>query len=116
MNYQPLAVTPRELERRRVEAMQEAERPPSKRDRKRKGRAAKAFRHIVYERDGYRCVQCGSRRELTLDHVIPKAQGGAHTVDNLQTMCGPCNNMKADSMPDDDWWNDAAEEDATDEP
>ena len=36
-------------------------------------------RHNVYKRDGYRCVYCGSRDNLTLDHVLPKSRGGKDT-------------------------------------
>tara|TARA_Y100000310_G_C20699447_1_gene828345 strand:+ start:2969 stop:3922 length:954 start_codon:yes stop_codon:yes gene_type:complete len=31
---------------------------------------------------------------MTLDHVIPVAQGGLNNADNLQTMCEDCNNKK----------------------
>lgn len=31
---------------------------------------------------------------LTLDHIFPYALGGLATIDNLQTLCGPCNSRK----------------------
>jgi 5-methylcytosine-specific restriction endonuclease McrA len=58
-------------------------------------------RERIYERDGHRCVSCGTDENLTLDHRIPKSRGGPSTDDNLQTMCAPCNQAKADSMPTD---------------
>ncbi len=36
----------------------------------------------------------GSYKFLELDHIHPQSLGGAHTVDNLQAMCGPCNAAK----------------------
>lgn len=48
----------------------------------------------VFERDGYTCRHCGSRRQLTVDHIIPVARGGGNAFDNLQTLCGPCNSSK----------------------
>lgn len=57
-------------------------------------------RKVVYERDGHKCVQCGTTSDLTLDHIVPKSKGGSSEVDNLQTMCAPCNHAKADAIPD----------------
>lgn len=50
-----------------------------------------ALRTAVFERDAYRCVFCGSWHDLTLDHVIPTAKGGADVEENLQTLCRRCN-------------------------
>ncbi|MGE4424973.1 MAG: HNH endonuclease [Solirubrobacteraceae bacterium] len=51
-------------------------------------------RRAVWERDGGRCVACGTDFELQFDHVIPFAAGGGDTVENLQVLCGPCNRAK----------------------
>ena len=53
-----------------------------------------AVRTAVYERDLYRCVTCGTHLDLTLDHIVPWSKGGPDTVENLQTMCRPCNSSK----------------------
>lgn len=59
------------------------------------------LRQRVYERDGHRCVTCGTNRQLTLDHWVPRSKGGPHSFENLRTMCGPCNHAKGDSLPPD---------------
>ena len=41
-----------------------------------------------------RCVACGTHLELTIDHKHPVSRGGGNNIDNLQTMCMPCNNKK----------------------
>lgn len=52
---------------------------------------------------GHRCVVCGSTESLTADHIVPVAKGGTNDLDNLQTMCEPCNTFKGsrlDAFPD----------------
>jgi 5-methylcytosine-specific restriction endonuclease McrA len=56
-------------------------------------------RFLVFKRDLYQCRIC--RRagvELELDHVIPVSLGGSDSMDNLQTLCVPCNRGKSNSM------------------
>ncbi|MEM8639161.1 MAG: HNH endonuclease [Cyanobacteria bacterium P01_G01_bin.54] len=57
-------------------------------------------RREVLRRDNHTCQYCGSRRHLTLDHVIPRAQGGQHTWDNVVTACAPCNSRKGPRTPE----------------
>jgi 5-methylcytosine-specific restriction endonuclease McrA len=48
----------------------------------------------VIERDGGRCAWCGAepwRRDLTLEHVLPRSGGGVTTVDNALVACRRCN-------------------------
>ena len=57
-------------------------------------------RREIFARDGWRCVYCGRQtRELTLDHVIPRHRGGAHTWENLVAACKSCNHRKAGHTP-----------------
>ena len=57
-------------------------------------------RREVFVRDGFRCVYCGSKaRDLTLDHVMPRSQGGQHTWHNVVSACKACNHRKAGRTP-----------------
>lgn len=55
-----------------------------------------AVKKEVKERDNYRCLCCGedNRKVLVIDHIIPRYHGGTHSLDNLQTLCRKCNNLK----------------------
>jgi 5-methylcytosine-specific restriction endonuclease McrA len=67
-------------------------------------RGVKYSRVAVYQRDGFRCQYCGGRfpfRELTRDHVVPRAHGGRTTWENTVAACLPCNQQKADRTCDD---------------
>ena len=52
----------------------------------------------VWNRDGGRCCNCGSREELEFDHIIPISKGGATTFRNLQLLCKTCNVKKSDKI------------------
>lgn len=53
-------------------------------------------RENVFKRDGFTCQYCGTNKELTLDHLIPKAKGGETSWSNLVTACKQCNSKKGD--------------------
>lgn len=57
-------------------------------------RYADGQRERIYERDGHRCVECGSGDDLTLDHIYPRSLAGNDSDDNLRTLCRPCNSRK----------------------
>ncbi|MEG3435954.1 HNH endonuclease [Pannus brasiliensis CCIBt3594] len=56
-------------------------------------------RREVLKRDKYRCQYCGSRSNLTLDHIFPRSRGGRNTWENLVTACESCNGSKGDRTP-----------------
>ena len=53
-------------------------------------------RDNVFKRDGYECVYCGTDKNLTLDHLVPRALGGRTIWNNLVTACYTCNSEKGD--------------------
>ncbi len=57
-------------------------------------------RQNVFKRDGHECMYCGSKKDLTLDHVLPKSRGGKSTWDNLATACKKCNSIKGNKTPE----------------
>lgn len=54
-----------------------------------------ALRWEIWERDDFRCLRCGARRDLTVDHIFPWQSGGdKYDQENLQTLCRSCNSLK----------------------
>lgn len=62
----------------------------------RRGRITRRLRALVFQRDEYACVECGTPRDLVADHIIPVAKGGKTIPENLRTLCGRCNSSKRD--------------------
>lgn len=57
----------------------------------------------VYARDRNTCQYCGKvfdRRELNLDHVIPRSHGGGTHWENVVCSCIPCNLRKGGRTPE----------------
>ena len=52
----------------------------------------------VWNRDGGKCVYCGSNENLHLDHIIPFSEGGDTSVENLQLLCQKCNLEKSNKI------------------
>ncbi|MBI3466340.1 MAG: HNH endonuclease [Planctomycetes bacterium] len=65
--------------------------------------AAVSFsRRNVFKRDHWTCQYCGVQpggEELTIDHVLPRSQGGVSTWENCVLACIACNKRKADRTP-----------------
>jgi 5-methylcytosine-specific restriction endonuclease McrA len=59
----------------------------------------KVNRNRIYRRDGNECGYCGSKKELTIDHIVPRSKGGSNSWSNLITCCHKCNLYKADRTP-----------------
>lgn len=61
-----------------------------------KKRISSSVRLRVFHRDGMACLRCGSDDigKLRADHVVPESKGGPATLENLQTLCEPCNSWK----------------------
>ena len=62
----------------------------------------KFTRHNIFERDKNTCQYCGrvyERKDLNLDHVIPRDRGGPTTWENSVCSCIECNTQKANRTP-----------------
>ena len=56
----------------------------------------------IYARDDNTCQYCGQtlpRTQLNLDHVVPRAQGGRTSWENVVCCCVPCNLKKGARTP-----------------
>lgn len=60
----------------------------------------KEKRARVLERDGHRCLLCGTADDLTMDHIEHWSRGGTNQETNLRTLCRSCNSKRqAGSLP-----------------
>ncbi len=62
----------------------------------------KFTRRNIYARDGNHCQYCGRRfstAELSLDHVVPRSQGGQSNWTNIVCCCVKCNVRKGGRTP-----------------
>lgn len=61
----------------------------------------------IHKRDAYRCQYCGKKagthgltmKDMTLDHVVPRSQGGEFNFENIVCSCYDCNQKKAGRTP-----------------
>lgn len=44
----------------------------------------------VWQRDGHRCIACGSSNASPNAHVVSRAHGGLGVVKNIVTLCPEC--------------------------
>ena len=57
----------------------------------------------VFHRDNFTCQYCGRKltaSQITIDHVLPRAQKGITSFTNCVVCCQICNNKKADRTPE----------------
>lgn len=62
----------------------------------------KFSRQNILARDRWLCQYCGEKvetKDMTMDHVVPRAQGGRTEWENIVTCCEDCNAKKADRTP-----------------
>ena len=66
------------------------------------GKAVPWTKDNVHTRDNFTCQYCQKkldRRECTIDHVVPKDQGGKNGWTNTVCACFECNNRKDNRTP-----------------
>ena len=56
--------------------------------------ARKIIREKVFKIHGEKCLKCGSKENIQLDHIVPVAAGGLDEIKNLQPLCKACNSSK----------------------
>lgn len=51
-------------------------------------------------RDGFCCAYCGlKKKQLTIDHIIPRSRGGKTSYENCVASCRNCNTLKGCRTP-----------------
>lgn len=63
----------------------------------------KVSRYALYKRDGGRCAYCLKplgQKESTIDHIVPKSQGGENIWENVCLACKECNCKKDNKTPE----------------
>jgi len=61
----------------------------------------KLTRNNIFERDQFTCQYCArqfERKDLNIDHVLPRDRGGRTTWENVATSCIPCNTRKGNRL------------------
>ncbi len=73
-------------------------------------------RRAVFERDGWRCVQCGTAGKLECDHILKDPGIDPYDETNLQTLCVACHVQKTRTentrplTPDEEAWQEMLRE------
>jgi hypothetical protein len=62
------------------------------------GKNSVPTRALIYKRDDHECQYCGSTKDLTIDHIIPRSRGGQDTWENLVACCHKCNTKKGNML------------------
>ena len=65
--------------------------------------AKRLWRQKVKERWQYKCAYCGSGKNLTIDHVVPRSKGGTDFTKNVVCCCHDCNQSKSHT-PWEEWY------------
>ena len=65
--------------------------------------AKRMWRKHIREKWKYKCAYCGSNKELTIDHVVPRSKGGTDFTKNVVCCCHSCNQSKSHT-PWEEWY------------
>ncbi len=88
----------KELQRKVKQEMIENGELPKHTRRKKREHIPQDVKDVVWNRDGGKCVICGSNEKLEYDHIIPFSKGGSNTIRNLQLLCETCNRQKSNKI------------------
>jgi hypothetical protein len=66
--------------------------------------ANRLWRRKIREKWDNECAYCGSKENLTIDHVIPRSKGGMDRTKNMVCCCESCNHDKAHT-PWKEWYS-----------
>lgn len=55
-------------------------------------------RERILKKCKYKCVNCGAKEDLQVDHIVPLSRGGEHSEFNFQILCKTCNLKKHNSI------------------
>ena len=64
-----------------------------------RGRSIPLTTRTVVARDGGTCAYCKDDAD-TMDHIVPRAQGGGHVWENVVAACRRCNHKKGNKTPE----------------
>ena len=56
--------------------------------------ASASTRFNFFLRDEFKCQYCGSKGDMTFDHIVPRSKGGRTTWENVVASCQKCNLRK----------------------
>ena len=84
-------------------------------------RQHKTFKEAIRERDNNTCQTCGGKlgehgiRQLDVAHIVPYAECGTTTPDNVRLLCHSCNKheqlpQRNARLPIEDYWQHLEEE------
>ena len=65
--------------------------------------ARRLWREKIKQRWDYECAYCGSDKDLTIDHIVPRSKGGNDFTKNVVCCCHDCNQSKSHT-PWEDWY------------
>ena len=69
--------------------------PAKEPKRKVKKNTKASVRRALWKRDQGACTDCGSTYAVEEDHILPRAAGGAYTLENMRLLCRKCNQRAA---------------------
>ena len=53
-------------------------------------KSSREFTEAVRKHFGYTCQMCGSKKNLTVHHVLERSKGGKDVIENACLLCRPC--------------------------